>query len=218
MIYNWGFNCRQCCQGSWHAQLPYGQWRICVSNWCRFYIRRVVQFSKPWLGANGSVVVVPEWACWSKSIKSAPKFLSALSFKFIWKPKVAHIWNDLIFKLKNGPLFSFIDSKYIILLVFILLKSNNFNFIQSKLFLLEFIFKTYQAFSLSFLFYQSLIIIWPTIYQFYNIAFMYQAYILMIIVWNVKSNQTTSMINCHSYDDTTHTLQMNSGLPCCKRE
>ena len=44
--------------------------------------------------------------------------------------------------------------------------------------------------------------IWPTINQFYKIAFMYQAYILMIKVWNVKSNQTTSMINCHSYDDT----------------
>ena len=51
---------------------------------------------------------------------------------------------------------------------------------------LEFIFKIYQAFSLSFLFYQSLIIIWPTIYQFYNIAFMYQAYKLIDCNFNVS--------------------------------
>ena len=35
---------------------------------------------------------------------------------------------------------------------------------------------------------------------------------------NVKSKQATSMINHHTYDDTTHALKMNSVMPCCIRE
>ena len=45
----------------------------------------------------------------------------------------------------------------------------------------------------SFLFYQSLIMIWPIIYQFYNIAFMYQAFV--IIDHNSKRQKQPNNLN-----------------------
>ena len=43
----------------------------------------------------------------------------------VWIPKVAHIQTDLIFKLKNEPLFSYIESNKFIILHFLLLRSNH---------------------------------------------------------------------------------------------
>ena len=130
--------------------------------------------------------------------------------------KLVHIQTDLIFKLKNEPLFLYVESKSSLYLIFyfwdlsikFLLIKNLSSWVHIQ---------DISSIFLIILFYQSLIIIWSTTYQFYEIAFMYQAYILMIIISNIKSNQTT-MINCHSYDNTTHTLQMSSGLSCCSRE
>ena len=59
------------------------------------------------------------------------------------------------------------------------IKSNILILFNQESLFLEFMFKIYQAFSWSFLFYQSLIMIWPTIYQFYNIVFMYQAFVII---------------------------------------
>ena len=46
--------------------------------------------------------------------------------------------------------------------------------------------------------------IWYTIFHFYGIILVYNTYVLIKTNYqNVKCKHTTSIINCHSYDDTT---------------
>ena len=68
------------------------------------------------------------------------------------------------------------------------------NELESSTYLLEFIFKPYQTVSLSFLFYEFLVMIWPKIYHFYHNVFVYNAYVLInsIIKMSIANKQHQS--------------------------
>ena len=83
----------------------------------------------------------------------------------------------------NSPhfqaLYSYILTHTFHYITFFSCKSNTKNFFSSSTFCLEFIFKTYQIVSPSFLFYEFLVIIWPAIFHFYGIIFVYKTYVFI---------------------------------------
>jgi hypothetical protein len=93
-------------------------------------------------------------------------------YAIVCKPKVVHIITDLIFKFKTSP-FSYILTQINSLSKVFWFLDLTINFLQLKRILFESIFKRYSSNILSTFFYQSEIITWATIYQFYVIAFVY---------------------------------------------
>ena len=103
----------------------------------------------------------------------------------ICKTKVANFWTDLFSSL-NEPFFYYIDSNKLTILSFFAQRSiTQVSFIQESFFF-DVILKRHQELFLSTCFYQSVIIIWATIYQFHSIAFVYQAYTLRDCSFNTS--------------------------------
>ena len=136
----------------------------------------------------------------------------------VWKPKIVSILTDLTYKL-IWALFSTILTQinslsYTFLFFDLTIK---FPSIKNHTFWIH-IQETSRIFSINFILSitnHDITYDLSVLQYYFCVSSMYSH---IMYLQSVKSSQTTSMINCHSYHDTIKTLQMHSAMPCCNKE